>query len=95
MHEQMLKERVQEQLAARVAACGGSLNVSIKDEDIVVLEGQVPEWSDVVDLGHQAARIEGVRNVVNHLEIPDMAKYRKDYSRSLEAGLEAVGEKTV
>ncbi|MDO5734391.1 MAG: FAD-dependent oxidoreductase [Eubacteriales bacterium] len=88
MQNNELRARVQEQLAARVEACEGKLDVRVKDGDIVVLEGQVPEWRDVVDLGHQAAKVDGVRNVVNHLEIPDMAAYRKDYSQSLEAGLQ-------
>ena len=50
-------------------------------DDILILEGQVERWQQVVDVGHMAAKIEGVHNLVNHMTSLDQpAKPVRDLS---------------
>lgn len=43
-----------------------SLVELIEKDDIVILEGQVDQWQQVVDIGHMVAKLPGVDNLVNH-----------------------------
>lgn len=46
-------------------------------EDILVLEGQMDIWQQVVDVGHMAAKLPGVTKLVNHLTSLDQPKKEK------------------
>lgn len=48
-----------------------SLVELIEKDDIVILEGQVDRWQQVVDIGHMVAKLPGVDNLVNHLTSKD------------------------
>ena len=48
-----------------------SLVELIEKDDIVILEGQVDQWQQVVDIGHMVAKLPGVDNLVNHLTSKD------------------------
>ena len=39
--------------------------------DILILEGRVEHWQQVVDIGHMAAKLPGVTKLVNHLTSED------------------------
>lgn len=47
------------------------VNFEMKD-DILFLSGEVDSWKQVVDLCHSVAKLDGVRNVVNHIKTPKM-----------------------
>lgn len=40
-------------------------------DDILILEGRVEHWQQVVDIGHMAAKLPGVTKLVNHLTSED------------------------
>ncbi len=43
------------------------INVKIRDDRVVVLEGEVPDWQIADDIAHHVAKSRKVRNVINHL----------------------------
>ncbi len=51
----------------------GSITGQLKDE-ILILEGEVNSWGKIVDACHAAAKLPGVRNVVNHIRVPEMVE---------------------
>ena len=60
----------------------------IVDEDyIVTLSGEVDDWQTVVDMGHHAANIEGVINVVNDIRAKGVHIPKQDYESVAKKGL--------
>ena len=49
----------------RFAHC--SVSAEMSEDGIVTLEGSADSWRHVVDIGHLAASLPGVVNVVNYL----------------------------
>jgi len=56
--------------------------------NIVILEGEVDTWQSVIDIGHAAAKVDGVRNVVSDLSVKGLEIPRKDYSPYIAQGKE-------
>ncbi|MDR1530966.1 MAG: FAD-dependent oxidoreductase [Clostridiales bacterium] len=56
---------------------------------ILTLSGGCESWNQVVDAGHAAAKIEGVKNVVNKLTVKGAAPPRPDYDAVCALGREA------
>ena len=57
--------------------------------NIVTLSGECGSWQQVVEIGHNVAKQEGVINVVNDLTVKGMTIPRKDYSPYIERGMES------
>ncbi len=67
-------------------------NIEITHEDgIIILSGEVDQWQTVVDIGHFVAKLDHVRNVVNHLTVKGLEIPRVNYGESKKKGL-AIGE---
>lgn len=65
------------------------LNISVDYEDeIVTLNGEVPDWKTVVDIGHLVVKFDGVKNTVNNLTAKDMKMPKVDYSNTKKSGIE-------
>ncbi len=43
------------------------IDVTIREDNVVFLEGEVPDWKTADELAHSVAKLKKVRNVVNHL----------------------------
>lgn len=65
-----------------------SVEVSVDDRKIVSLRGECRSWEELVEVGHYVAHMEGVKNVVNEMEVAGMEIPRKDYSAFRKAGKE-------
>lgn len=65
-------------------------NVDIKmqldSRGILTLEGACSDWQEVVAIGHRAAKIKGIKNVVNKLCVEGLEIPHKDYSQYREQG---------
>lgn len=81
----MLVEKVKGKLKEINDIDIGSIEVSISDNKIVTLKGQVKTWKEVVKLGHTATKVRGVKNVVNDITAEDAPVERLDYGKEIEA----------
>jgi glycerol-3-phosphate dehydrogenase len=70
---------------------GYDVRAEVRDGDILWLEGMARTWTDVVAIGHLAASVPGVRQVVNHLRALDENPPVRDRAPIIAAG-RAVGE---
>lgn len=61
------------------------------ERKIIHLSGRAESWKQLVDIGHSAAKKEGVRNVVNNMTVPGLTIPEKDYSGIIAKG-KALGE---
>ena len=66
------------------------LRASQDARGIVTITGTCESWSQVVKIGHKAAKQKNVRNVVNHLKVPGLEIPQRDYTPFREKG-EALG----
>lgn len=62
---------------------------AVEARGIVTLRGDCPDWAQVVEAGHIAAKQKGVKNVVNKLTAGGKAAPQKDYSALRAAGEQA------
>ena len=65
---------------------GLTLDITADNRHIVTLRGQCENWQTVVDIGHAAAKVSGVKNVVNELSVPGLSIPKKDYASVAVAG---------
>ncbi|MGI6615210.1 MAG: hypothetical protein ACOX30_04190 [Dethiobacteria bacterium] len=69
------------------------LSLQLDGRGILTLAGECTDWQQVVAVGHRAAKLPGVKNVVNELRVPGLAVPEKDYgplrSRGLKRGVVA------
>jgi len=70
-----------------------SIGVSVDENRIVTLTGEVDEWQQVVDCGHLAAQVKGVRNVVNDMTAKGIVIPKPDRSDIIQKVLQS-GKKT-
>ena len=63
-----------------------SVQVSMDKRGILTLTGSCDSWSQLVQIGHRAAKEKGVRNVVNKLTVKGLTVPKKDYSAFRKAG---------
>ena len=66
-------------------------DVSIDSRGIVTLKGDAGSWEQVVEAGHLAAGIEGVRNVVNKMTFGGKSAPKRNYA-DMKAQGEAIGD---
>jgi len=62
-------------------------DLSKDDRQIVTVKGHCKSWNDVVGIGHLIAEQDGVKNVVNDLDVPGLHIPKKDYSVNRKTGL--------
>ncbi len=62
------------------------LSVGLDDRGILTLYGECASWQQLVDIGHKAARLPGVENVVNELRVAGQRIPQKDYRPLRDAG---------
>ncbi len=70
---------------------GYDVRAEVRDGDILWLEGMARTWTDVVAIGHLAASVPGVRQVVNHLRALHENPPMHDRAPIIAAG-RAIGE---
>lgn len=64
-----------------------TLDVSLDSHAIATLRGDCTSWAQLVAVGHAAAKIQGVKNVVTELTVNGAPPPQKDYTPLREAGL--------
>lgn len=62
------------------------LVLAMDERGILTIEGECADWGTVVDIGHLAAKQEGVHNVVNELQVSGLDTPKKDYTPFVEQG---------
>ncbi len=67
------------------------IDALISEQKIIYLRGEVDIWQDVVDLGHIAASIKGVKGVVNKIRAKNVKAEKKD-NKALISAAEKKGE---
>lgn len=60
------------------------IGIEISSDNIVTLTGEVDNWQHVVDIGHIAAKVKGVRNVVNDIRAKGITIPKKDNSKKIK-----------
>lgn len=66
----------EKQLREAIRAAGlddAVVSFEIRD-DLVILSGHYPAWTDVVNAGHAAAKVPGVKKLVSHMTSDDMPR---------------------
>lgn len=64
------------------------VNFSIDEDSIVTLTGHLDCWQKVVDVGHMAGKIDGVKNVVCDIKSPECKEEKsKDISKYKDLGV--------
>ena len=83
--------------ALREAFPGLEIKVSVDERQIVTLAGECGDWQQLIDVGHRAANVPGVENVVSDMWVKGLEIPRKDYQTGRAKGFEAglVGEADV
>jgi len=64
------------------------IKAEITDEQVIYLKGTVDIWQDVVDIGHIAGRIKGVRGVVNLITAKNVKPNKVDRTADIQAAKE-------
>lgn len=82
MPQKRLREMLQRQFP------GEKITAAVDERNIVTLMGDCSSWQTLVEIGHAAAKIPGVRNVVSDVTIRGQSAPRKDYTRDLRTGRE-------
>jgi glycerol-3-phosphate dehydrogenase len=60
------------------------IDIEITSENIAVVSGEVTNWQDVVDIGHIAGEIQGIRGVVNNISAKKVKREKKDRKQEIE-----------
>jgi len=69
---------------------GMVLECAMDQRGILTLSGECESWDQLVDIGHAAAKLSGVKNVVSEMTVRGLEIPQKDYSAFKRAG-EAIG----
>ncbi|MGL6293977.1 BON domain-containing protein [Eubacterium aggregans] len=69
------------------------ITFSVDDRKVVTLVGEVESWQQVVDAGHVAGKLKGVKGVINELTAKGILTMKKDYSSAAQSarGLGQIG----
>lgn len=69
------------------------ITFSVDDRKVVTLVGEVESWQQVVDAGHVAGKLKGVKGVINELTAKGIPTMKKDYSSAAQSarGLGQIG----
>jgi glycerol-3-phosphate dehydrogenase len=65
-----------------------NIKAEITEENVIRLEGEVDTWQQVVDIGHIAGRIKGVRGVLNLIKAKDVKLEKKDRTEEINRAKE-------
>ena len=66
------------------------INVAVDKRNILTLTGECSSWTELVQIGHKAAKDKNIKNVVNKMTVKGLTIPKKDYSPYRKAG-EALG----
>jgi len=83
--KRMLVGKVKEKLKEINGIDVESIDVSISNEKIATLKGQVKTWKEVVEIGHAVAKVRGIKNVVNDIIAEDAVVEKQDNSEKIKA----------
>ncbi len=59
----------------------------IRKDKVVFLKGEVNEWQEVVDIGHEVAAVKGVRNIVNDITSKGITVKNEDNKELIQEAL--------
>ena len=79
-----MKDRVQKAISLKEKIAHYDIDVDVSDRNIVTLNGVVDDWNDVVEIGHLAAKVKGVRNVVNDITSKDYHIEKEDNTEKIQ-----------
>lgn len=79
----VMKDRVQNAIYKKKSIAHYNINIDVSDRKIVTLSGVVDYWHDVVEIGHTAAKVKGVRNVVNDITSREFNLPKSDDSNEI------------
>lgn len=63
-----------------------TVSVQVDERNIVTLSGECSSYNKLIEIGHKAAAMEGVRNVVSNMTAKGVVIPKKDYKPFVEAG---------
>jgi len=62
------------------------IDITIDNRNIVYLTGEVDQWQQVVDIGHIAGRLYGIKGVVNNIRSKDYQEPERNSVEEIERG---------
>lgn len=71
-------------LKANAKFCSYPIESTLTNRNVIVLNGVVDKWQDVIDIGHIAGSIKGIKGVVNHIEAQNIKLRKQDNSSRIE-----------
>lgn len=84
-----MKEKVE--AALKKSFPGRDIHAEVDNRGIATLYGECASWQELIDAGHLAANVEGIRNAVSRMTVKGMTIPKKDYSETVRRGKE-IGE---
>ncbi len=84
----MLESQFREKLAQFDHLKNYDIGFQEREDQVVILTGQVDVWQHVVDIGHIAGRIPGVYSVLNNITVKGLEIPVPDYSREIQKARE-------
>lgn len=63
-----------------------SVEVSVDERRLVYLRGEISSWQRLIDIGHMAAAVPGVRNVVSEMHAKGVQESKPDYDSMVRKG---------
>ena len=63
------------------------IKISQRHDNVIVLEGEVPNWEVANEIAHIAAKPKKVRNVINHLSVNGKSLAFRPKTKKIEQGL--------
>ena len=76
----IMRDRVQKAIKHKKSIAHYNIDIDVSDRKIVTLNGEVDYWNDVVEIGHTAAKVKGVRNVVNDITSKEYELEKDDFT---------------
>lgn len=78
-----MKNRVQKAIKEKQSVAHYDIDIDVSDRNVVTLNGVVDYWKDVVEIGHVAAKVKGVKNVVNDIVSKEFELEKEDFSKEI------------
>lgn len=82
----MLLDRVKQMLTEKFPE--EKISCKTDERNIVTLQGECSDWNTLINIGHAAAAVEGVRNVVSEMTAKGVTIPTRDYEPFIKAGKE-------
>ncbi|MCI9137781.1 MAG: NAD(P)/FAD-dependent oxidoreductase [Lachnospiraceae bacterium] len=80
----MVLEKVKQMLSENFP--DENISPRVDERNIVTLSGECSDWNTLIQIGHKAAAVEGVRNVVSEMTAKGVVIPERDYGPFREAG---------